>query len=140
MRHTPYRSCFRHQFVILCVTEWSFIIRMMEYLFSYGTLQKNGVQVELFGRRLTGSRDILVGYRTSAIEIEDEVFLAKGEEKSQLTTFFTGDGNDTIDGMVFEVSTEEMIEADRYEPAGYERVRVTLGSGKEAWMYMAVTA
>lgn len=35
--------------------------RMKEYLFSYGTLQRDEVQLELFGRLLTGKKDPLVG-------------------------------------------------------------------------------
>jgi hypothetical protein len=44
---------------------------MKEYLFSYGTLQKEKVQSDLFGRLLTGTKDILRGYKTSSIKITD---------------------------------------------------------------------
>ena len=53
---------------------------MKEYLFSYGTLQKDKVQLDLFGRLLNGTKDILKGYKLFPIEIKDEKFLAKGEE------------------------------------------------------------
>jgi len=35
----------------------------MEQLFSYGTLQNVEVQLETFGRELTGSKDHLLGYQ-----------------------------------------------------------------------------
>ena len=110
---------------------------MKEYLFSYGTLQKKPVQIKLFGRTLSGEKDIVPGFITSEIDIEDEAFLAKGEQGSQLTAVRTNKADDRIDGTVFEVSTEELVEADGYEPDNYYRARVTLGSGKEAWLYLA---
>ena len=56
---------------------------MAEYLFSYGTMQKEKDQMQLFGRVLQGEKDILKGYKISPIEINDASFLAKGEQKQQ---------------------------------------------------------
>ena len=58
---------------------------MKELLFSYGTLQKEKVQMELFGRLLQGTKDVLEAYKISFIEIKDEAFLSKGEDKQQRT-------------------------------------------------------
>ena len=111
---------------------------MKEYLFSYGTLQKDKVQLDLFGRLLDGAKDILQGYKLSPIEIKDEKFLAKGEEKFQLTVIATNNKNDSIEGSVLELSEEELLLADKYEPRNYKRIKVMLQSGKEAWIYAAV--
>ena len=35
----------------------------MENLFSYGTLQQENVQIKNFGRSLSGTLDVLQGYR-----------------------------------------------------------------------------
>ena len=110
---------------------------MKENLFSYGTLQKDKVQIELFGRLLHGTKDILRGYKLSSIEIRDETFLSKGEQSIQLTLVTSHDKNDSIEGTVLEVSEEELLQADRYEPDNYKRIEVTLGSGKKAWVYIA---
>jgi len=107
-----------------------------QYLFSYGTLQKEKVQIELFGRILQGSGDTLIGYKVSTIEIKDESFLLKGEQKYQLTAVISKD-NDNIKGTVFEITEEELRLADKYEPVNYKRVKVVLESGKEAWIYIA---
>jgi gamma-glutamylcyclotransferase (GGCT)/AIG2-like uncharacterized protein YtfP len=107
-----------------------------QYLFSYGTLQKEKVQIELFGRILQGSGDTLIGYKVSTIEIKDESFLLKGEQKYQLTAVISND-NDNIKGTVFEITEEELRLADKYEPVNYKRVKVVLESGKEAWIYIA---
>ena len=112
---------------------------MNENLFSYGTLQKEEVQIELFGRFLNGVKDVLRGYKSVSIEITDEAFLAKGEDKIQTTLVPTNNENDIIEGMVFEISKEEILLSDKYEPTGYKRVEVKLDSRKAAWIYVAPT-
>ena len=110
---------------------------MKEYLFSYGTLQKEKVQIELFGRILQGASDTLRGYSVSEIEITDESFLSKSEQKYQLIATISEDKNNSIKGTVFEITEEELSLADKYEPDGYKRVRVVPESGKEVWIYAA---
>ena len=111
---------------------------MNENLFSYGTLQKDSVQLKLFGRLLNGTKDILNGYQLSSIEIKDESFLSKGEQKTQLTLIPSGNQTDQIEGTILEISEEELFLADSYEPDNYKRVEVELVSGKKAWIYAAV--
>lgn len=110
---------------------------MAEYLFSYGTLQKENVQLKLFKRLLIGTKDILPGYKTSSIEIKDKTFLSKGEQNIQQTAIPSNDKNDTIEGTVFEISTTELLIADKYEPGNYKRIKVKLLSGKKVWIYVA---
>lgn len=111
---------------------------MAENLFSYGTLQKNDVQLKLFGRLLHGTKDILEGYKICLIEIKDETFLAKGEDKFQKTLVPSKDEAEIIEGTILEISETELVLADKYEPENYQRVKITLKSGKDAWIY-AVT-
>ena len=106
----------------------------MEYIFSYGTLQKSEVQLRLFGRPLRGWEDTLEGFKTSDIEIDDERFLAGGGGRRQLTA--VASSGDAISGMVFEIPSSELALTDRYEPNNYERIAVTLNSGKQAWLYL----
>ncbi len=110
---------------------------MTEYLFSYGTLQAEKTQLELFGRVLQVSPDHLPGYTIREVEITDETFLARGENPVQRIVSPSVDKNDMIKGTALSVSMEELLIADRYEPPGYTRVKVILGSGKEAWIYAA---
>ncbi len=110
---------------------------MKEFLFSYGTLQKGKVQWELFGRALKGTKDVLKGYIISTIEIKDEAFLAKGEDKYQRTLTATNNIADKVEGTAFEISGEELLQADKYEPGNYKRIQVTLRSGLQAWIYIA---
>ncbi len=91
--------------------------------------------MELFGRLLTGTKDILTGFKLAPIEIKDKSFLAKGENKSQLTLIPSKDG--VTEGTIFEISEAELFLADKYEPENYKRIKVALQSGKEAWTYIA---
>ena len=110
---------------------------MKEFLFSYGTLQEEKVQIELFGRILQGSRDLLRGYLASTIEIKDESFLSNAETQYHLIAMPSNDKNDSIIGTVFEISKAELLLADKYEPQEYKRIQVALESGQEAWIYVA---
>jgi hypothetical protein len=110
---------------------------MKEYLFSYGTLQKENVQQGVFGRILAGSADVLRGYTISTIEITDEAFLSKGEARYQ-KTLIESNRNDTVDGTALEITREELLIADKYEPANYKRINAVLESGRKAWIYIAI--
>ncbi len=110
---------------------------MAEYIFSYGTLRESRVQNELFGRRLTGNSDLLTGYRLREYEITDLDFVGRGGDERQQTLIETRESRDTVEGTVFEITYDEILLVDEYEPSEYRRVEVTLASGKEAWVYLA---
>ena len=60
----------------------------MPFLFSYGTLQQEDVQLATFGRRLAGAADALVGYRQSMVEIDDpEVVRTSGKTHHPIVAF-----------------------------------------------------
>jgi gamma-glutamylcyclotransferase (GGCT)/AIG2-like uncharacterized protein YtfP len=110
---------------------------MNQNLFSYGTLQHPEVQKDIFGRVLQGSPDALRGYVTEAIEIEDESFHTKSEQPTYLIAVPSGDKNDIIEGVVLEISNDDLLAADGYESDDYKRIMVKLESGKKAWVYVA---
>lgn len=110
---------------------------MNEYLFSYGTLQKDKVQLETFGRLLNGSKDTLTGYKLSTIKITDEDVLSKSEQEYHLIAIPSELETDTIDGVIFEITHEELLAADGYETDAYKREKPTFKSGREAWVYVA---
>ena len=111
-----------------------------ENLFTYGTLQKEEVQLATFGRRLEGHADALPGYALKSIEILDEDFVAKSGTAIHRNLQFTGDSSDFVEGTVYSVSLQELEQADAYEPDGYKRVLVQLRSGAKAWVYLNMEA
>lgn len=107
-----------------------------ERLFSYGTLQLDAVQTSMFGRRLTGTRDALPGYRLSELKIEDQSVVAISGTAHHTMATFTGRAGDLIAGTVFVLTPHEIQSADTYEVAAVTRVSVVLQSGVRAWAYV----
>ena len=97
----------------------------MPFLFSYGTLQQDDVQLSTFGRRVAGKPDVLEGYERSSITIDGERYFT-----------LTPNRNERVAGVVLEVTDAELEKSDEYEgDFYYKRIVVTLESGKEAWVY-----
>ena len=110
---------------------------LTEWLFSYGTLQQEGVQRSTFGRLLEGRPDALPGFRQTLVRITDPEVLAKSGKDFHPIVAPSADPADEIAGTAFQVSAEELAQADLYEVDDYKRVAVTLKSGLKAWVYVA---
>ena len=108
----------------------------MALLFSYGTLQQEGVQLSTCGRLLAGSADALVGFAQSMVEIEDHEVVATSGKTHHPIVQFSDNEVDRVEGSVFEVTDSELEHADAYEVDAYTRVRARLASGKQAWVYV----
>lgn len=108
-----------------------------ELLFSYGTLQFQKVQLENYGRLLKGEPDKLFGYKIVQLKITDEAVLLKSEKEFHPIAKKSSDNNDFIEGCIFEISSRELIETDKYEVSDYIRILETFESGKKAWVYVA---
>ncbi|WP_432221197.1 gamma-glutamylcyclotransferase family protein [Flavobacterium sp. TMP13] len=103
----------------------------MEQLFSYGTLQSEEIQIQVFNKLLTGTADQLLGYKLKDLKIEEEFgmedyFVAIPSENPQ----------DAIKGVLFDISTEDLDKADLFESKSYKRVEIILKSGTTAWIFI----
>ena len=94
--------------------------------------------MDLFGRKLMGESDRLKGYKITPVIISDQAFLARGEDQNQKIAISTNNPADKIEGTAFEVSGDELLQSDQYEPVDYKRVMVQLESGRSAWVYAAI--
>jgi gamma-glutamylcyclotransferase (GGCT)/AIG2-like uncharacterized protein YtfP len=108
----------------------------MPLLFSYGTLRQDEVQLATFGRLLQGSRDELIGFEQSILVICDPYVVETSGKSEHLIVRYNGNDDSRVPGIVFEITDEELADADRYEVAEYMRVATILASGKEAWVYV----
>ncbi|WP_313375144.1 gamma-glutamylcyclotransferase family protein [Chishuiella sp.] len=108
----------------------------MNLLFSYGTLQKEKVQLETFGRILEGEKDFLLNYKLDYIEIFDEEVLKKSEQKFHPILTYSGNTNDKVEGVLFQITDEELQQADDYEVDSYKRIKTIFSSGKEGFIYV----
>jgi gamma-glutamylcyclotransferase (GGCT)/AIG2-like uncharacterized protein YtfP len=113
---------------------------MAVFLFSYGTLQQPEVQVANYGRLLNGNPDALVGYRLARLEISDPRVIEVSGKAVHTIACATDNAKDRIEGMIFEISQEELAATDAYEVDAYGRVEVALESGRKAWVYVATSA
>jgi gamma-glutamylcyclotransferase (GGCT)/AIG2-like uncharacterized protein YtfP len=109
----------------------------MQLLFSYGTLQLEAVQVANFGRKLTGHAGTLPGYIVGKVKITDERVLKESGKEYHPILQYTGNMDDKVTGTVFELSDQELLQADDYEVDDYKRVRAQLVSGISCWIYAA---
>jgi gamma-glutamylcyclotransferase (GGCT)/AIG2-like uncharacterized protein YtfP len=108
---------------------------MSHFLFSYGTLQNEAVQLSVFNRKLKGQNDAIKGYRISQVQIRDEEVVAISGLSHHLI-LIPGESGDLVDGMVFEITDEELLNADDYEAEEYKRVLAPTISGLTVWVYV----
>jgi|SRR5712671_2412681 len=112
----------------------------MPWIFSYGTLQQENVQVSTFGRLLRGHEDQLPGYELSLVKIEDPNIAAAAGRTHHDNVTVNGRPESRVAGTLFEITEAELAAADKYEhAAAYKRIVVTLASGKLAWVYVAAS-
>jgi gamma-glutamylcyclotransferase (GGCT)/AIG2-like uncharacterized protein YtfP len=108
----------------------------MPFLFSYGTLQQENVQLATFGRQLSGSKDQLLGFARSWVCIEDPQVVATSGKTHHPIVARSADPHSLVDGTVFEVTEAELLQADSYEVSSYRRILAKLASGKDAWVFV----
>jgi gamma-glutamylcyclotransferase (GGCT)/AIG2-like uncharacterized protein YtfP len=113
---------------------------MAHRLFSFGTLQQEGVQRELFGRAVPTEPDSLRGHALGEVVITDPEVIRMSGSSVHPGLLRTGDDADVVTGAVLELDDRELAAADRYEEVAYRRVAVVLGSGREAWVYVPKSA
>lgn len=94
----------------------------MERLFTYGTLQDPDVQMRLIKRHVPMTPARVYGF-------------ARHTDLSPYPVALPADADSFIDGLVMDVTREELAHITVYEGAGYNRIRVTLDNGEEAWIF-----
>jgi hypothetical protein len=107
-----------------------------EWLFCYGILQDPAVQRANFGRKLAGHPDVLAGYALSYIPITDPAVIASSGLTRHKIIQPSSRIEDGIEGMVYQLTMDELAAADRYEVSECKRASVTMKSGLRAWAYI----
>jgi len=106
-------------------------------LFSYGTLQQRGVQIATYGRELEGAPDALLGYALAPLVIDDPHVVDVSGKAVHTIARKSGDPEDRISGLVFQLTDDELRATDSYETDAYTRTEVILESGRTAFVYVA---
>ena len=73
---------------------------------------------------------------TNKLKITDPDVLLKSGKDYHPIALKTNDSKDFIEGTIFEITTQELEETDRYEVSDYKRVLETFASGQQAWIYV----
>ena len=95
-------------------------------LFVYGTLTTGETLKNILGRVVHSMPATLDGYDGSkTITIENESYPA-AEKNTECS----------IQGLLIEVTSEELEKLDVYETDAYKRKEVELTNGKKAWIYL----
>jgi len=108
----------------------------MPLLFSYGTLQQPEVQQANYGRLLGGEPDALPSYRLEPLTIDDPEVVRLSGKAVHMIARHTGDPNDRIAGMRFDITDDELAASDAYEVDAYSRTEAKLESGLTAFVYV----
>ena len=105
-------------------------------LFSYGTLRQPEVQLANYGRLLAGTPDALLGFRLEPLAITDPHVVEISGKAVHTIACATGSADDRIEGLLFEISEDELTATDAYEVDVYARDELSLESGRKAWVYV----
>lgn len=107
------------------------------WIFSYGTLRQPEVQIGIFGRRLEGEEDALVGHVSQPQRVTDPKVIALSGAAEHPALVETGNAEDDLVGWAFAVSEAELPLVDAYEAASlYRRTPIRLKSGRDAFVYV----
>jgi len=68
--------------------------------------------------------------------IDDAEVVATSGKTHHPIVAFTGRDTDTVPGTVFQITADELENADKYEVAAYKRIGAILRSGARAWVYV----
>ena len=72
----------------------------------------------------------------STIKILDERVIKLSGTDSHLALVLSGNHEDKVKGMVYEINRSELDTTDDYEVDDYKRIEATLDSGNNAWVYI----
>ena len=96
----------------------------MECVFVYGTLRCPNCVESVIGRTPERLGDRLRGFRRAKIRLGKALY-----------PIIYQDADAEVEGYRLLVTTAELELLDEYETDAYQRSRVTLASGEEAWVY-----
>ena len=99
-------------------------------------MQQPEVQLANYGRLLSGTPDALRGYRLAPLQITDPHVIEVSGKGVHMIACATGNADDRIEGILFEISEAELASTDSYEVDVYARIEVALQSGRKAWVYV----
>ncbi|WP_008635974.1 AAA family ATPase [Bizionia argentinensis] len=106
-------------------------------VFAYNNLKSNDTQTKYYGRLLKSTHDTIIGYKLNELVPENSSKDESNQINLQQIAVKSKEKSDRIEGVVFEITGEELIQTDRYEAYNCKRVLETTQSGTDVWIYVA---
>lgn len=75
-------------------------------------------------------------YVIEHIKITDQKVILSSGTDIHPTLKYTGNDLDAAEGMIFDLTNEELLKADKYEVDDYKREKVVFKSGKTDFVYL----
>ena len=100
---------------------------MDHLIFAYGTLKDPRIRKEVTGRDIEAKEDIIAGFCMDKIILD----CIEYPILTPCTTL-----KNSVQGVVFTVNDNELKDIDKYESDAYQRIKVRLTSGIDAWVYV----
>ena len=96
------------------------------YIFSYGTLGDEPIQVEIFGERIEPKPDSIQNFVVRDLIEESGIYPIAYHKKGQ-----------ELRGNLLRVNAQQLENADEYEGPSYVRSLIDTKGGFQAWLYHA---
>lgn len=109
-------------------------------LFSYDTLRSQDLQIQHYGRKLEGIDGALSGYTLKDSTINDVSMTEHSHTTTPQIAIKSKEKSDTLKGMVFEITGEELVETDKMAAPNSNRILATTDAGVEVWVYVESNA
>ena len=100
----------------------------MHKMFSYGTLMDDEIRTRILGKNINVKPDILEGYTITVHPVLISYPVVKPNK------------DDFVNGVVFDVTENDIKDLDMYETKYYKREEVVLKSGVKSMVYIENSA
>lgn len=106
-------------------------------IFYYGALDAKEASRESYGIEMNGTPDKLSGYKFKDLGLINVKDSDKNNLSDHRLVLKSKELNDKIEGIVFEITGEELMQSDKQSPSNSKRVLATTDLGTEVWVRVA---
>lgn len=106
-------------------------------LFSYDTSKLTALQLQNNGKEPKRTKAVLSGYKLNGSDTNDPSSIEKDVTHHQVIAIKSKEKSDKIEGVVFKISGEELLQIDKQNLSNYKRVLEKTDIGTDVWVYVA---
>ena len=106
-------------------------------IFNYDASKSNDIRLHNNSNKHNGTKDTLSGYKLHDLNIGKLTSIEQNEVRNQSIAMKSTDHSNKIEGLVFEITGDELIQIDKSKVYDSKRVMETTDLGAEVWVYVA---